>query len=237
MIAGQEPLLYQPVAARASGRLFLRASQIEPLGFPGAIKNPPRRCVAGGSERTAESESPLETSLRRAATTAASAGLDEGDSNHRVFLAQPTKLRNFPGETAISIASACFQRIEPDRECVNLNEIPSAARSSTRLELPYRLCDVFTATCFQGNQLAVFEDAGELTTAEMQRLANETNLSETTFIIRRDSAIERAEGNARAYLYHPARSCLLPVIRRWAPRARSVASFLNMRTPSKSCSI
>jgi trans-2,3-dihydro-3-hydroxyanthranilate isomerase len=63
-----------------------------------------------------------------------------------------------------------------------------------RLELPYRLCDVFTATAFQGNQLAVFEDAGDLSTAEMQRLANETSLSETTFIIRRDPATERQEG-------------------------------------------
>jgi trans-2,3-dihydro-3-hydroxyanthranilate isomerase len=63
-----------------------------------------------------------------------------------------------------------------------------------RLELPYRLCDVFTSTAFRGNQLAVFEDAGDLTTAEMQRLANETNLSETTFIIRRDAATEGREG-------------------------------------------
>jgi len=53
---------------------------------------------------------------------------------------------------------------------------------------------VFTATPFQGNQLAVFEDAGELTAVEMQKLANETNLSETTFIIRRDQEIERREG-------------------------------------------
>jgi trans-2,3-dihydro-3-hydroxyanthranilate isomerase len=70
----------------------------------------------------------------------------------------------------------------------------TSARSATRLELPYRLCDVFTATPLQGNQLAVFEDAGELTTAEMQRLANETNLSETTFILRREAEVERREG-------------------------------------------
>ncbi len=63
-----------------------------------------------------------------------------------------------------------------------------------RIELPYRLCDVFTATPFQGNQLAVFEDAGALTSEEMQRLANETNLSETTFILRREPEIERREG-------------------------------------------
>jgi trans-2,3-dihydro-3-hydroxyanthranilate isomerase len=75
-----------------------------------------------------------------------------------------------------------------------LNETSGAAQSSVAIELPYRLCDVFTATLFQGNQLAVFEDAGELTTAEMQKLANETNLSETTFLIRQDAAIEREHG-------------------------------------------
>jgi trans-2,3-dihydro-3-hydroxyanthranilate isomerase len=62
------------------------------------------------------------------------------------------------------------------------------------IELPYRICDVFTATAFQGNQLAVFEDAGQLSGEEMQWLANETNMSETTFILRRPEAIERSEG-------------------------------------------
>jgi trans-2,3-dihydro-3-hydroxyanthranilate isomerase len=75
-----------------------------------------------------------------------------------------------------------------------LSETSSTAQPPIPLELPYRICDVFTATPLQGNQLAVFEDAGELTTAEMQRLANETNLSETTFIIRREAAIEREHG-------------------------------------------
>ncbi len=71
---------------------------------------------------------------------------------------------------------------------------PSDSIPTTRLELPYRLCDVFTARRFQGNQLAVIEDAGELTSAEMQALAKEFNLSETTFIVRRDEETERREG-------------------------------------------
>ncbi len=58
----------------------------------------------------------------------------------------------------------------------------------------YQLCDVFTATPFHGNQLAIFENAGDLTPAEMQKLANETNLSETTFIIRRSPEMERIRG-------------------------------------------
>jgi trans-2,3-dihydro-3-hydroxyanthranilate isomerase len=60
--------------------------------------------------------------------------------------------------------------------------------------LDYRLCDVFTDTAFAGNQLAVFEDAGELSTAQMQALARETNLSETTFLQRRRPEFEEQRG-------------------------------------------
>jgi len=63
-----------------------------------------------------------------------------------------------------------------------------------RREFEYRLCDVFTDQPLAGNQLAVFVDAGSLTDAEMQALACETNLSETTFICRRDAAVERERG-------------------------------------------
>ncbi len=45
----------------------------------------------------------------------------------------------------------------------------------------YLLADVFTRNPFTGNQLAVFPEADGLSTAEMQALARETNLSETTF--------------------------------------------------------
>lgn len=43
--------------------------------------------------------------------------------------------------------------------------------------------DVFTQTRFGGNQLAVFPDARDLTSADMQSLAAEFNLSETTFVL------------------------------------------------------
>src|SRR5947207_1721854 len=42
--------------------------------------------------------------------------------------------------------------------------------------------DVFTDRVFGGNPLAVFPDGGDLTTEEMQAIAREMNLSETTFI-------------------------------------------------------
>ena len=54
--------------------------------------------------------------------------------------------------------------------------------------------DVFTRTRLQGNSLAVFIDARGLSDAEMQALAKEMNLSETTFIFPRDAAIEEKDG-------------------------------------------
>src|SRR5207248_11381218 len=54
--------------------------------------------------------------------------------------------------------------------------------------------DVFTQTPLAGNPLAIFTDARGLNDDEMQALAREMNLSETTFILPRDPAIEAREG-------------------------------------------
>src|SRR5436305_2190988 len=54
--------------------------------------------------------------------------------------------------------------------------------------------DVFTQTALAGNPLAVFPDARGLNDAQMQALAREMNLSETTFIFPRDAAAEAREG-------------------------------------------
>jgi trans-2,3-dihydro-3-hydroxyanthranilate isomerase len=43
--------------------------------------------------------------------------------------------------------------------------------------------DVFTKTPLTGNPLCVFKDARGMTDAEMQAIARETNLSETTFVV------------------------------------------------------
>lgn len=59
---------------------------------------------------------------------------------------------------------------------------------------PYVQLDVFTSRPLEGNQLAVFTDARGLSDDEMQRLAKETNLSETTFVLPRDEATEREKG-------------------------------------------
>lgn len=49
--------------------------------------------------------------------------------------------------------------------------------------LHYRIVDVFTNRIFGGNPLAVFLDGRSLTDAEMQSLAKEMNLSESTFVL------------------------------------------------------
>jgi trans-2,3-dihydro-3-hydroxyanthranilate isomerase len=54
--------------------------------------------------------------------------------------------------------------------------------------------DVFTQRPLAGNPLAIFTDGRGLNDDEMQALAREMNLSETTFILPRDSDIEAREG-------------------------------------------
>lgn len=54
--------------------------------------------------------------------------------------------------------------------------------------------DVFTDVALTGNSLAVFLDGRGLSTEQMQALARETNLSETTFILPGDATAERNRG-------------------------------------------
>lgn len=65
---------------------------------------------------------------------------------------------------------------------------------ATPRTLDFATVDVFAEQVLEGNPLAIFTDARGLSDAEMQALARETNLSETTFILPRDPATERAEG-------------------------------------------
>jgi trans-2,3-dihydro-3-hydroxyanthranilate isomerase len=54
--------------------------------------------------------------------------------------------------------------------------------------------DVFSSRPLEGNSLAVFSDGRGLTDSEMQSIAREMNLSETTFILPRDVESERVNG-------------------------------------------
>jgi len=58
----------------------------------------------------------------------------------------------------------------------------------------YSQVDVFAERPLEGNALAIFHDARGLSTEEMQALARETNLCETTFILPRAPEVERERG-------------------------------------------
>ncbi len=66
--------------------------------------------------------------------------------------------------------------------------------ASSSLVLDYQIVDVFTETALKGNGLAVVFDTVGLATERMQSIAREFNLSETTFIQRRDAETEKREG-------------------------------------------
>lgn len=55
--------------------------------------------------------------------------------------------------------------------------------SATHRQRPFKQVDVFTATPYYGNPLAVVLDGAGLSDDEMQRFACWTNLSETTFVL------------------------------------------------------
>ena len=66
--------------------------------------------------------------------------------------------------------------------------------SKTTRRLAMAQWDVFSSRPLEGNSLAVFPDGRGLTDAEMQSIAKEMNLSETTFIVPREAAVEQERG-------------------------------------------
>jgi PhzF family phenazine biosynthesis protein len=58
------------------------------------------------------------------------------------------------------------------------------------MSLLFRQVDVFTATPYLGNPLAVVHDADELSVEQMQQFASWTNLSETTFLLAPDEGAD-----------------------------------------------
>lgn len=55
--------------------------------------------------------------------------------------------------------------------------------------IPFKTVDVFTSVPLRGNPVAVVLDAQGLSTAQMQQIANWTNLSETTFVVPTTAAL------------------------------------------------
>ena len=67
------------------------------------------------------------------------------------------------------------------------------------MQLAYQLWDVFTKKPLAGNPLAVVPDAANLTDIQMQQIAREFNLSETSFLLPSE------EADARARYFTPTR--------------------------------
>lgn len=66
---------------------------------------------------------------------------------------------------------------------------------------PFHIVDVFAEQPYSGNQLAVVMNADDLSDAAMQKIAAETNYSETTFV----NASPEADGSYRVRIFTPAR--------------------------------
>ena len=66
------------------------------------------------------------------------------------------------------------------------------------MNLRYVIADVFTDTPLAGNAVAVFTDGSGVETDRMQKLARETNLSETVFVLQPESG-----GHARIRIFTP----------------------------------
>lgn len=70
---------------------------------------------------------------------------------------------------------------------------------------PFKQVDVFTATPYRGNPLAVVLDGEGLSTAEMQHFTNWTNLSECTFLLPPSPEGAEAGADYRVRIFCPGR--------------------------------
>jgi len=68
------------------------------------------------------------------------------------------------------------------------------SQASNSKHLQFFQFDVFTSSPLDGNPLAVFPNASGLSNDQMQAIAREMNLSETTFVFPRDAAVEKERG-------------------------------------------
>ncbi|QBN05802.1 PhzF family phenazine biosynthesis protein [Pseudomonas aeruginosa] len=60
----------------------------------------------------------------------------------------------------------------------------------------YVVIDAFASEPLQGNPVAVFFDCDDLSGERMQRMAREMNLSESTFVLRRNRTATRASASS-----------------------------------------
>ena len=70
---------------------------------------------------------------------------------------------------------------------------------------PFQQVDVFTATAYRGNPLAVVLDGSGLSTEAMQEFTNWTNLSEATFVLPPTPEARAAGADYRVRIFCPGR--------------------------------
>ncbi|MEZ7498908.1 PhzF family phenazine biosynthesis protein [Flavobacterium sp. Arc3] len=68
------------------------------------------------------------------------------------------------------------------------------------MTIPFYIIDVFSKKKYAGNQLAVFLDAADLTTDQMQQIAREINFAESTFV----TAMAAEDNKATIRIFTPA---------------------------------
>jgi trans-2,3-dihydro-3-hydroxyanthranilate isomerase len=101
-------------------------------------------------------------------------------------------------------------------------------------KLAFYIVDVFAEKKYAGNQLAVFREAGELSSEEMQQLARETNFSETTFILQdkqRDNGYDVrifTPGEEVPFAGHPTLGTAY-IIRNEILKGKAEVVFLNLK--------
>src|SRR3974390_768347 len=69
------------------------------------------------------------------------------------------------------------------REAFRPSDRADRQRRTTCMQVKFVTVDVFTERQFGGNPLAVLPDATGLSTRQMQAMASEFNLAETTFVL------------------------------------------------------
>src|SRR5215471_19923696 len=106
---------------------------------------------------------------------------------HRICGTNMDTRRDFCKKLALStVAPGLLSRARPQA---------TASPNTSIRHFHFVQIDVFASRPLQGNPLSVFTDARELSDSEMQELARETHLQETTFVFPRDIAVEAHEGS------------------------------------------
>ena len=154
------------------------------------MKMKPTRFTGWAGKNLADS---LATHRHRATTTQSTGG---GREKHIPRIEAPTpsvKQAAVPGVSAQHLLCIALEASASLLSGTTFHDDVGMFMSKTR-QLAMAQWDVFSSNPLEGNSLAVFLDARGLSDADMQSIAKEMNLSETTFILPRDAETERERG-------------------------------------------